>query len=210
MNFKKKNKNTERILIFLFVLVIGCFTVIPYFYSIKNIRNSILRLHVLANSDTEEDQTIKLAVRDKVLEYGEDIFTEVSSKNSKINAKSFLSRNLSDIKNIANNVVSQYGENYEIEVSVENKYFNTRVYDDVTLPAGLYDSLVIRIGEAKGQNWWCVMFPPMCLPAATETVELSEVLSDEQLHIITDDTNYTVKFAVVEVIEEFTHKSYEE
>lgn len=209
MKLGKKNKKTERILIISFIAIIFCVTVVPYFCSLKNIRGSILRLHVLANSDSVEDQTIKLAVRDKILEFGEDIFLEASLSNSKENAKTSISQSLDTIRNVAKQVINDYGEKYDVVVSVENKYFNTRQYDDVTLPAGLYDSLVVRIGEAEGQNWWCVMYPPMCLPAATETEELSQVLNDDQIHIITDDVNYTVKFAVVEAFEEFSHRSYE-
>lgn len=208
MKLNRKNKKIEIILIASFILAILIFTAIPYLRSLNVIRDSVLRLHVLANSDSDYDQNIKLAVRDKILEFGGDVFNNSNTSVSKVNAKNEISYNLATIKQLAQQVVNSYGENYFVDVSIENKYFNTRQYEDVTLPAGLYDSLVIRIGEANGQNWWCVMFPPMCLPAATETQELSQVLDDNQIHILTDDTNYTIKFAVVEAIEEFSHNSY--
>ena len=210
MKLGRKNKKTERILILSFIIMVILTSTIPYFISLNEIRTSILRLHVLANSDTPEDQNIKMAVRDRILDFGGDIFLEASSKDSKDGAKTSICQSLDRIRKIAREVIDEEGKDYDVTVSIENKYFNTRQYDDVTLPAGLYDSLVIRIGEAKGKNWWCVMFPPMCLPAATESEELSGVLDDEEIHIITDDVNYTVKFAVVEAFEELSHKYYED
>lgn len=80
-------------------------------------------------------------------------------------------------------------------------YFNTREYEDVTMPAGYYDAIRIEIGAAKGKNWWCVMFPPMCVPAASEKEELKEVLSDSEMEIVTEKKQYEAKFAIVEAFE---------
>ena len=94
------------------------------------------------------------------------------------------------------------GYNYPVDVELKNTHFNTRVYDEVTLPAGNYDALRVIIGDGNGKNWWCVMFPPMCLPAAEEKCELSEVLDESELKIVSNKSRYEVKFKVVELFEE--------
>jgi stage II sporulation protein R len=198
----KRSRKIEISLILSFTIVILFSSFKNYTDSLKNIRESILRLHILANSDSESDQKMKYEIRDKILEFGGEYFYETDFSLTKQEAKNTVSLNLNAIKEISEEIVNQYGKNYKIEVSIENKYFNTRQYDNITLPAGKYDSLVVRIGEAEGQNWWCVMFPPMCVPAAEGEQELSNVLDDGQLRIVTEDVTYNIKFAVVEAVEE--------
>ena len=91
---------------------------------------------------------------------------------------------------------------YPVKVEIGQSYFNTRTYDEVTLPAGQYDAVRILIGEGEGKNWWCVMFPPMCVPAASESEELSDVLSADQMEIVQNAECYEVKFKTLEIIEE--------
>jgi len=169
--------------------------------SLGQIREKVLRLHVIANSDSDEDQAIKLVIRDRILEYGGELFYNTDLSNDKISAKNSITQNLPLIREIARQVADEYGKEYDIQVGVERKYFGTRQYEEVTLPAGYYDALVVEIGEAEGANWWCVMFPPMCVPAATETQELEQVMDDGELHILTDEVDYQVKFAIVEFFE---------
>lgn len=201
----KADKKLEISLIIGFALIVLTTAFTSYASSLKNIRENFLRLHILANSDSDEDQEIKYAIRDRVLEFGGDYFYDTDLRYSKQEAKQTLSSNLSSIKQIAEQVVSEYNKEYEIDVLIEEKYFNTRVYEEVTLPAGMYESLVINIGSAQGKNWWCVMFPPMCLPAASESQELSNMLDDNQLKIITGDKVYNIEFAVVEFFEKIAH-----
>lgn len=164
-----------------------------------NIEKKVLRLHVLANSDTHEDQELKLKVRDRIISYSGDIFADVSDK---IEAERLTKKNLFEIKRIAQDEVYKNGYDYPVNVELTNTHFNTRVYNDVTLPAGNYDALRVIIGDGKGKNWWCVMFPPMCLPAAEEKCELSEVLDDSELEIVSDGEKYELKFKIVELFEE--------
>lgn len=164
-----------------------------------NIEKKVLRLHVLANSDAHEAQELKLKVRDRIISYSGDIFADVSDK---IEAERLTKKNLFEIKRIAQDEVYKNGYDYPVNVELTNTHFNTRVYNDVTLPAGNYDALRVIIGDGKGKNWWCVMFPPMCLPAAEEKCELSEVLDDSELEIVSDGEKYELKFKIVELFEE--------
>lgn len=164
-----------------------------------NIEKKVLRLHVLANSDTQEDQELKLKVKDKIISYSGDIFSGAIDKSE---AERLAKKNLFEIKRIAQEEIYKNGYNYPVSVELVNSHFNTRVYNEVTLPAGNYDALKVIIGDGKGKNWWCVMFPPMCLPAAEEKGELSEVLDDSELEIVSDGEKYELKFKIVELFEE--------
>ena len=138
-------------------------------------------------------------MRDRVLSYSKDIFVDVADKKD---AEKLTNDNLLAIKRVAQEEVLKNGYNYPVDVELKNTHFNTRVYDEVTLPAGNYDALRVIIGDGNGKNWWCVMFPPMCLPAAEEKCELSEVLDESELKIVSNKSRYEVKFKVVELFEE--------
>lgn len=124
----------------------------------ENIYNSVIRLHVIANSDSESDQTVKLAVRDALLEKADEIFDGSTYDEAVDIAKS----SLEAIEQTANDVLSANGFEYCGNVTLETEDFPTRDYGDVEIPGGKYLSLCVRLGDAKGKNWWCVMFPPMC------------------------------------------------
>lgn len=163
--------------------------------------NNLLRLHILANSDSEEDQQLKLKVRDYILQEAGDMFEQADNK---IEAVHITKTNLDRIIDKAQKYVNELGYSYEVKGEIkEDMYFNTREYDDFTLPAGRYDALRITIGEGKGHNWWCVMFPPMCFSMAEgDSNDLSEVLTDEQLEIAENQDKYEYKFKVVEIYNE--------
>lgn len=163
----------------------------------ENIEQKVFRLHVLANSDSSEDQELKLKVRDKILQYSSSLFAEAETKND---AKQITDAYLSEIEKIAQEEVHNQGYNYGVRVELANMYFNTRRYGDVTLPAGKYDALRVLIGEGRGKNWWCVMFPPMCLPAASKTEELDDVLDDDEMDIVQNEEEYEIAFKIVELI----------
>lgn len=177
-----------------------CFALMSGFVSdCDDIRESVLRLHILANSDTEEDQNLKLAVRDKILSETENIFYTTSSVGD---AKEKASKSIAQIEQIAQQELSAQGYDYTVKAEVCNMFFDTRVYQNFSLPAGHYDALRITIGQAKGHNWWCVLYPPMCLPSAMPKEELKKSgLSAEQENIIEKPQEYKVEFAVVEVFE---------
>lgn len=163
-----------------------------------DIRTQVLRLHVLANSDSQQDQQLKLRVRDRLLEYSEEIFMNATDRQSAIEAAT---AHIDELERIALETVRAEGFGYGVEVSIGECFFDTRTYGEVTLPAGTYQALRVELGEAQGHNWWCVMFPPMCLPAAQGEAELAAVLTDEQMEMCTG--GYEIKFKCVEVWEEF-------
>ena len=160
----------------------------------SEVRSETLRLHIIANSDSEEDQTLKLKVRDAVLEATGELFAEVSGKTEALAAAEYSSN---DIKAIAEDVIAAEGFDYSVRVEVTEMWFETRSYDGFTLPAGDYDAVRIIIGAGEGQNWWCVMYPALCLPGAEESIEKY----GENAKFITG-SGYEIRFAVIEWIEE--------
>lgn len=160
----------------------------------------LVRLHILANSDSAEDQQLKLEVRDYILEEAGDM---LASANNKVEAEHITKTNLDKIEKIAQEYVYSLGYTYNVKAELrKNLYFNTREYENFTLPAGRYDALRITIGEGEGKNWWCVMFPPMCFSVAEEENDLSRVLTDEQVDIVENKDKYEYKFKVVEIYNE--------
>ncbi|MDO5555796.1 MAG: stage II sporulation protein R [Clostridia bacterium] len=216
MNIFKKiisNSNFKRfaILIFLlFVYIIICAS--SYVNAISsNIQNSIFRLHVIANSDSEEDQNLKYIVRDNVLEYINIISENATCKEEVIN---LAKDNITEIEKIAQQTVYENGYNYTINLSIGNFPFPTKSYGDISFPAGYYDALKIEIGEAKGQNWWCVMFPPLCFVDVTNGVvpqESKEIiennLSQEEYKLLSENSNnINFKFKIVEMFQNISMK----
>jgi stage II sporulation protein R len=160
------------------------------------IRKSVLRLHILANSNSVADQELKIKVRDKILANTDKLFVE---QNSLENAKKNVSQRLDEIKKIASDEISANGYDYKVNVEIVNMFFDTRVYDELTMPAGRYDALRVTIGKAEGKNWWCVLYPPICLPAATKKVDMSKALNEKQIKIVGTKKKYEVRFKAVEI-----------
>lgn len=161
----------------------------------------VVRLHVLANSDSEEDQALKLLVRDQVLSQAEQLLTGTADRAE---AEAVLTRALPELKETAAAVIAAEGYDYDVEVRLEETAFPTKEYDGFSLPAGEYLALRVLIGEAKGQNWWCVVFPPLCAAAAEEVPEAAQAagLSAEQVQLITEENGaYKLKFKAVELWE---------
>ena len=181
------------------VMVIMTISSIASFNSeCKQISNKVLRFHVLANSNSQEDQDLKIKVRDSVLEFSETLFEKADSKESAIN---IASTHLSDIIQRAQNEVYANGYDYTVNGCVTNMYFNTRVYDNYTLPAGKYDTVRLTIGNGEGKNWWCVMFPMLCVPCAEKSIGLDDVLNEDELDIVEGGEKYEIKFKIVEIYE---------
>ena len=164
----------------------------------EDISNSVFRLHVIANSDSDEDQSLKYKVRDKVLEYMNEIAKDCTSKEEVIN----LAYEYQDeFKQIAENVIKENGYDYDVNIKIGNFEFPTKYYGDISLPAGYYDALRIEIGKAGGQNWWCVMFPPLCFVDVTSGVVpdeskqiMQDNLGDEEYKLISDNESSDIKF----------------
>lgn len=132
------------------------------------VKTDTLRLHIIANSDSDFDQELKLRVRDRVLEYTGGLFAEASGKTE---AEALAKYSASDIKAVAEEVIAENGADYSVSVEITNMWFETRTYDGFTLPAGDYDAVRIIIGAGEGHNWWCVMYPPLCLPGAENALQ---------------------------------------
>ena len=173
-------------------------------YSETELYDKILRLHVIANSDDDADQQLKLAVRDGVLEYSKTFGGDI---NEITDACSIYSSHLDDVKEVAERIIEEAGYNYTVTVSLTKEYYPVRSYDDVSLPAGEYFSLRVIIGEGEGKNWWCVLYPPLCLSAAKADRELIEAgFTGDQIRIITENdgsVRYNVKFKLLESFKSF-------
>ena len=187
-----------------------CISAVSYTHAVTtDIADSVFRLHVIANSDSAEDQNLKYTVRDKVIEYMSSISQNASSKEAVIE---IAKANLDKILAIASQTIRENGYTYSVNVEVGNFSFPSKRYGDITLPPGYYDALRIKIGEAEGQNWWCVMFPPLCFVDVTSGVvpdESKEImkqnLSNEEFDLISKNSNEVkVKFKIVEVLQNFT------
>ena len=165
----------------------------------EEIPSQVLRLHVLANSDSQKDQTLKLEVRDRVLAESAGMLDGVKDREQ---AERAVSQRLEQLKSAARDEIKKRGYDYPVEVSLKNTWFPTRQYGDVTLPAGEYDALEVVIGSGKGHNWWCVLFPPLCLPAAQDPKQLEDVLNPNELKIVRGSGGYEIKFKTVEYYEQ--------
>lgn len=168
--------------------------------TLSGLENEVLRMHILANSDSEEDQQLKIKVRDELLEHSEEIFGECSTLDE---MKNTAEEKLDYINDIVLGVIDENGFDYGAQSSLVNMEFDDRVYGDLTMPAGNYDALRITIGEAQGHNWWCVMYPPLCIPAA-ETVDADtdaagDYFSREELDLMEHPEDYQVRFRCAEV-----------
>lgn len=180
------------------VVISIIFSIVSFAKTSDEIRGEVLRIHVIANSDSDFDQQLKLKVRDAVLTEGADIFD--GSVNVE-NAVEKITPNIDRLECVANRVVAENGGDYTAKISLEKTYFNTRTYDDVTLPAGRYLAVRVVLGEGVGKNWWCVMFPPMCIPAAADREELSDVIGEDGERLVTKDPRYEPRFKIIEVYE---------
>lgn len=198
-----------------FIILISLFTFFVLFSAFsyvnavsEDLSNSVFRLHVIANSDSEEDQNLKLKVRDNLLEYMNSLCTGVSSKEEAI---TIAQNHIQDFESIAKKVIFDNGYDYNVTVEISKCDFPTKQYGDVSLPAGIYDALRVKIGSASGHNWWCVMFPPLCFVDVSSGVVpdsskelLQENLSNEEYDLITDSSDNSkvdFKFKVVELFQ---------
>lgn len=174
----------------------------------SDISDSIFRLHVIANSDSADDQNLKYIVRDNVLKYMNSLTT---NSNSKAEIMQIVSKHLDDFKEVAQNTIFENGYDYEVSVEIGNFEFPVKTYGDISFPAGFYDALKIKIGNANGQNWWCVMFPPLCfidvssgiVPDNSKELLESELTEDEYKLISGSENETKVKFKIIEVLQNF-------
>lgn len=181
------------------VVISTLFSTLTFESACSELENDVFRLHILANSDYEYDQSLKLYVRDKILESCSDLYDDVKTKEE---AKTITENNLSFIISIAEKAIAEKGYDYNVTAKVTRCFFDTRYYENFTMPAGVYDALQIKIGEGKGKNWWCVMYPTLCVGAAADT-DMKEDLSESEYNVIVaKDVEY--KFKIVECFEKIS------
>ena len=194
-NPKVKMSIILSILLFLYTSICA----ISYAESVSySISDSVLRLHVLANSDSSEDQALKYKVRDNLLNYMNTLCSNCSSKEE---ALEIAETHKNEFEQIALDTIKKEGYNYDVNIKIGNFKFPTKTYGDISLPAGYYDALRVEIGKANGQNWWCVMFPSLCFIDVSSGIvpdkskeELKNNLSDEEYSIISDTSNSKIQF----------------
>ena len=207
LNFMCK-PNIKRIILLLLLLFI--YTIICAFSYVNavstNIQDSVFRLHVIANSDSLEDQNLKYIVRDKVLEYMNIIANDINSKDEVI---ALATKHIDEIQKVAENTIYENGYDYPVKLNIGNFAFPTKTYGDISFPAGFYDALKIEIGEAKGKNWWCVMFPPLCFVDVTSGIvpeeskeTIKQNLSNEEYKLLSENTaEINFKFKIIEMFQ---------
>ena len=195
-----KNPKVKMVIILSFLLFI--YTTICAFSYAENvsydISESVFRLHVIANSDSKEDQDLKYKVRDNLISYMNNICKNCNNKEEAIK---IATKHKEDFKEIALKTIKDNGYSYDVNISIGNFHFPTKDYGDISLPSGYYDALRVEIGEAKGQNWWCVMFPPLCFVDISSGVvpeeskeQLEDDLSEEEFALVSEDSKPQIKF----------------
>lgn len=175
--------------------------------SIEDISGKLIRFHVIANSDNEEDQNLKLKVRDKVLEYVQPLLK--NSKNIE-ESREILSKENEKILEIAREVIKENGYNYSVESTLDKENFPVKTYGNITLPQGEYEAYRIIIGTGEGQNWWCVMFPPICFVDITKgevayeetEEEMKKVLDDDEFNMVDNTNSENISSEKIEEIKE--------
>ena len=206
-----KNSKLRKLSLLAFLLFLYIFICAQnYVFAVSNnLSEAVFRLHVIANSDSEEDQKLKLKVRDSLLNYMNNICSNCSTKAEAI---SIVNKHQQEFQQIAENTISENGYDYPVKINIGNFYFPTKNYGDISLPAGFYDALRVEIGKAKGKNWWCVMFPSLCFIDVSSGIvneeakeNLEENLEHESYSLISDQNNSEIKLKF-KLIEFFAEK----
>ena len=171
----------------------------------RGIANELIRFHVRANSDSYEDQQLKLLVKTSVVTYIQPFLSESDSLDT---SRQILTSHIDDIDEVARQTLADNGSDYDVKVYFEESYFPMKTYGDVTLPPGEYEAFRIDIGKSEGKNWWCVLYPPLCFVDATHgelpdesMEELRNILTDDEYDAVTD-TDYKVQFKYLTVLNE--------
>ncbi len=210
--FNKLNLNPQRDLLFLKIIagVLSLYVAFSCTYfsaAAQTVRDDVVRLHILANSDSEEDQQVKLLVRDALLKADTRL---LSSGVNKENAREYFEEAEAELLSVAKSTLVENGYSYPVEIILENEYYETRKYGSATFPAGEYLSLKVILGEGEGKNWWCVMFPPLCLPGASDIIFDSDksenYLTSSGDKIVNSDDEYVASFWLLELFEDLKAK----
>ncbi len=206
-----KTKLTIGVLVLLICAMITGSVTTYAINSNNSIADEIIRFHVVANSDTDVDQELKQAVRDKVLDYMRPKLAE--SKSIEM-SRNIINNEKENIAKVAADVIASWNKDYSVYVALDKANFPTKAYGDIVFPAGEYEACRIVIGEGKGENWWCVMYPPLCYVDAAKGVvplegkeQLKTNLNTEQYNIVTSHkAQYKIKFKIIDFINSTLHK----
>ena len=207
--YKAFNERKDKILLSVTAIVISLYMAFSCTYftaSAGTVKGDVVRLHILANSNSEIDQEVKLKVRDALLETNASILSDSVTKE---NAKEHFESSKEILLKTAKKTLKENGFNYNVKITLQEEYFNTRSYGNLTFPAGQYTAIKVVLGEGEGKNWWCVMFPPLCVPAADglETNETTaDYLTQSGEKIVNGGEKYIVKFKFLEIYEELRDK----
>lgn len=192
-------------ILFTLLLLYICISAYSYVYSVsKDLSNNVFRLHVIANSDSNEDQDLKYKVRDNLINY---MNTLCSNCNNKEEVIKITQKNKENFKEIAKKTIESEGFDYNVNIEIGNFYFPTKTYGDISFPSGNYDALRIKIGKAEGKNWWCMLYPSLCFIDMTSGIvpdeskeTLKDSLSTEEYNIVSDSNtiSYSFKFKIIE------------
>lgn len=179
------------------------FSIVGFGFDCADIRENVVRLHILANSDDPGDQQVKLLVRDALLNCGKELF---SGSVTVDNAQEILEKQKDELIDVANKTLKENGYDYRSQIYLTEEYFTTRSYEDFTLPAGEYVAVKVILGEGQGKNWWCVMFPPLCLPAASDNKSIDVFIGEDGADVVQNYNEYEVRFKIVEIYEGIKNK----
>ena len=174
----------------------------------EQLREQIVRLHVVANSDAAEDQAVKLEVKDAIVSYLQEKLEGMTDIEQ---VKSYLSEHLEELRVLAEATLERLGVREKVCVSFEKEAFPVRYYDTFKLPSGVYQSLRIRIGQAQGRNWWCVVFPSLCVPQTGEEfrdVAAGSGFTDDLSRTLNGETGYEVRFFLLDLLGWLENKIY--
>lgn len=164
----------------------------------KNLAEEVFRFHVLANSDTKEDQALKMQVKEAVISYMKEMLPAGADRKE---TKQWVIWHQEEIEKVAESVILEQGYSYSVHAKVTKSTFPDKTYGDVMLPAGEYEALRIEIGEAKGQNWWCMLYPSLCFTDAVHAVveedgkeKLKDTLTEEEYELVTETKKFKLKW----------------
>ena len=203
MRKQLSKRNTAELAVLMGLIFTAVMSFARFDAACEDLRQNVLRLHIIANSNSEADQAVKLLVRDRILSETTDIFTGAAGL---ADAEKKAAERLGDIAEYAAETLEENGFGYGATAEIGNSYFETREYETFTLPAGNYRSLIIRLGKAEGKNWWCVVFPAVCIPAAAQGAELSDSASKASAEIAEHPQKYIMRFKAVEIFEDFKRR----
>ncbi|KIL08736.1 stage II sporulation protein R [Clostridium botulinum] len=167
----------------------------------EEVKNSLIRFHVIANSDTNEDQSLKLKVRDEVINY---LYPYLNKSDSLDESREIIKNNFEEVKLISEKVIKENNYNYDVDIELSRENFPEKAYGNIVLPQGNYEAFRIIIGSGQGRNWWCVMFPPLCFVDESKAkieYEKTQNKIKEEVNKKDSKDNIKIKFKVVEVID---------